>query len=386
MWLLLVAFAVGMAVSRWFVPYSVALLAVGIALGFTGWLSSLTLTSETILLVFLPALLFQASINLDLRELRAATASIVLLAVVGVGVSIAIIGGLFAAVTGVPAIVAVVLACMVSATDPVAVLATFHKLGVPKRLEMIVEGESLFNDGTALVAFQIALGTLASAGTSIPATAIQFLLTVFGGLALGAAAGYVTSWLLAFTDDHLFEIGFSTVLAYGVYLLARLAEVSPVIAVVTAGLVLANYGPRAGLSARAHTAMGDIWEYLAFVANSLLFLLIGQQVHQTHFGSYLPQAGAAIGLVLLSRAIIVYGLAPLISRIERHLPASWRHVAFWGGLRGALTVAMVLSLPPDFPRRDMLVSVTFAVVLFTIVVQGTSIDQLVKRLNVRQTA
>ena len=384
MGLLLVAFVVGLLVRRLFVPYTVALLAVGIGLGFTDLLSQLRLTSETLLIVFLPALLFQAAINLDLAELRAAVLPIVLLAVVGVGLSIALIAGLFAAVLGVATITAVVLAAMLSATDPVAVLSVFKRLGVPKRLEMVIEGESLFNDGTALVAFQIAEQASRSGGVSIAAGLGQFCVTVVGGLLLGGAAGWLLSHVLKLTSDHLFEMGLSTILAYGTYLAGTAAHVSPVIAVVTAGIVLGNYGRKVGLSERARIVVVDIWEYLAFVANSVIFLLIGQQVHAIDYGAFLLPSVAAVVLVLISRAMVVYGLAPVVSKVQRHVPFSWRHVAFWGGLRGALAVAMALSLPPDFPQRDMLLAAVFSVVLFTVLVQGLSLEHLVRRLHLRE--
>lgn len=384
MGLLLVAFVVGLLVRRLFVPYTVALLAVGIGLGFTGLLSQLQLTSQTILIVFLPALLFQAAINLDLAELRAAVLPIVLLAVVGVGLSIALIAGLFAAALGVATITAVVLAAMLSATDPVAVLSVFKRLGVPKRLEMVIEGESLFNDGTALVAFQIAEQASQSGGVSIAAGLGQFCLTVVGGLLLGGATGWVFSRVLALTSDHLFEMGLSTILAYGTYLAGTALNVSPVIAVVTAGIVLGNYGRKVGLSARARIVVVDIWEYLAFVANSVIFLLIGQQVHDIDYGAFLLPSVAAVVLVLISRAVVVYGLAPVVSKVQRHVPFSWRHVAFWGGLRGALAIAMALSLPREFPQRDMLLAAVFSVVLFTVLVQGLSLEHLVRRLHLRE--
>jgi CPA1 family monovalent cation:H+ antiporter len=383
--LLLVAFMVGLVVRRLFVPYTVALVVVGIALGFTNLLPGVTLTSQTILFVLLPALLFEAAINLDLKQLRDAWLPIVLLAVVGVGLSMAIIAGLFAQALGVAAIVAVVLATILSATDPVAVLATFRKLGVPRRLEMVIEGESLFNDGTALVAFQIAVGSALTGQASIAAGLAQFCLTVVGGLLLGAAAGLAFSHLLALTSDHLFEMGLSTVLAYGSYLVGQALHVSPVIAVVTAGIVLGNYGRQVGLSERARTVVIDIWEYLAFIANSVVFLLIGQQVHALDYRAYLAPSLAAVALVLVSRAVVVYGLAPVVSRLERHVPMSWRHVAFWGGLRGALAIAMVLSLPRDFPQHDMLLAATFSVVLFTILVQGLSMEHLVRVLKIRDS-
>jgi CPA1 family monovalent cation:H+ antiporter len=382
--LLLVAFVVGLLVRRLVVPYTVALLIVGIALGFTNLLSGVALTSQSILFIFLPTLLFQGAINLDLKELREAVVPIALLAVVGVGLSIVIIAGLFAWALGTATIVAVVLAAILSATDPVAVLAVFKRLGVPKRLEMVVEGESLFNDGTGLVAFQIAVAAAETGSTNVAVGIGQFCLTVLGGMALGGVVGFVFSHLFALAHDHLFEMGLSTILAYGTYLLGDAIHVSPVIAVVIAGIVVGNYGRNVGLSERARTVVIDIWEYLAFIANSLIFLLIGQQIRAINYQAHWLPSVAAVVLVLVSRMVVVYGLAPVISKLERHLPMSWRHVAFWGGLRGALGIAMVLSLPLEFPQRDMLVSATISVVIFTILVQGISMEHLVRRLKLRE--
>jgi len=272
-----------------------------------------------------------------------------------------------------------------SATDPVAVLAIFRRLGVPKRLEMVLEGESLFNDGTALVAFQIALGAVATSRIDVVNALSQFVLTVVGGLLLGAAAGFVFSHLLALTDDHLFEMGFSTILAYGAYLAGDALHVSPVIAVVTAGIVVGNYGRDVGLSERARVVVLDVWEYLAFIGNSVLFLLMGQQLQKVDYVRQLVPSAIVVGLVLLSRAVVVYGLTPILSRVQRPVPWAWRHLTFWGGLRGALSIAMVLSLPAGFPYRETVVAASFSTVLFTILVQGISMEHVVRWLGVRET-
>ncbi|HEX6511432.1 MAG TPA: sodium:proton antiporter [Chloroflexota bacterium] len=382
--LLLLAFLVGLLVRRLFVPYTVALLVVGIPVGLTGLFDGLSLTSDTILLLFLPALLFQGAFNLDLKQLREAVLPIATLAVVGVALSMAMIAGPLAAVFGLAGIVAVSLAAMLSATDPVAVMGVFKQMRLPARLEMVIEGESLFNDGTALVAFQIAAQS-ASRGQqpNVGSGLLQFVIVVAGGFLLGSVAGFAFSHLLALTTDHLFEMGFSTVLAYGTYLLANLLRVSPVIAVVTAGIVLGNYGREVGLSERARVVVADVWDYLAFIANSMIFVLIGQQVHHINYRAYIVPSLAAVGLALISRAAVVYGLAPLIARLERRdVPLRWRHVLFWGGLRGALAIAMALSLPADFPQHDMILAATFSVVVFTVIVQGVSMEHLLRWLHV----
>ncbi|HUZ78007.1 MAG TPA: cation:proton antiporter, partial [Chloroflexota bacterium] len=178
------------------------------------------------------------------------------------------------------------------------------------------------------------------------------------------------------------EMGLSTVAAYGAYLVGDLLHVSPVIAVLAAGIVVGSYGHRIGMSHRAQTLIVDLWDYLAFLVNSFVFLLMGVAVHQANFPAYLVPALIAIGLVLASRGIIVYGLTPLVSRPPLELPARWRHVIFWGGLRGAVAVAMALSLPPALPWRDLLLTATFGVVVFTIFVQGLTTKPLIKRLHI----
>ncbi len=383
LWLLSAALFVAVVVRYLNLPYTVALVIAGLGLGLTGLLPNVTLTSESISHIFLPALLFQAAISLRLDLLRQMAIPILVLAIVGVAISVFFIGGIFSAALGFALPVAIVFAAMVSATDPVAVLATFKKLGVPAQLEMIVEGESLFNDGTALVVFQISLLVAQDRTVTVQTVAGSLLLTLVGGAVLGGLAGLIFSHLLRLSNDHLVETGLSTILAYSVYLGGEAAHVSPVIAIVVAGIVLANHGRDIGMSPRAQVVLGDIWEYVAFLMNSLLFLLVGMQMHLGFFATYWRAILLSISLVLLSRAAVIYGLSPLMSLVGPKLPASWQHLTFWGGLRGAMTVAMVLSLPAGLPQREMLVACTFSVVLFTILAQGLTIDWIVERLGVR---
>ncbi|MGH2363597.1 MAG: cation:proton antiporter [Chloroflexota bacterium] len=382
LWLLLAAVAVALVAHRLGIPDGVVLLALGVALGFLP-VQVPAVSSQTILLVFLPALLFQAAIRFHVPTLRDALAPIALLAVAGVGLSIAIIAIAFSLALHLARPTAVVLAAILSATDPVAVLAIFGRLNVPRRLAMIVEGESVFNDGTALVAFNIALAAATQGGATNPLRGVgEFVLVVLGGVVVGAALGVVISHAMALTSDHLIEMGLSTVAAYGAYLLGQLLHVSPVIAVLSAGIVVGSYGHRIGMSRRAQTLVVDLWDYLAFLVNSFVFLLMGLAVHQANFPVYFVPAVIAIGLVLASRGIIVYGLTPLVSRPPLELPPRWRHVIFWGGLRGAVAVAMALSLPPTLPGRNLLLTATFGVVVFTIFVQGLTMQPLIKRLHI----
>ena len=247
--LLLIASAVAMATKWVRVPYTLALVIVGLLISPLHFLPDIHISPELILLIFLPALLFEAALNLRLDQLRINAIPILTLAVFGVCVSTAVVGLIVHAIVGVPWPSAFLFGAMISATDPVSVLALFKSYGLPKQLASLIESESLFNDGTAVVVFHIVLGFVV--GTATPSTGRlvwsslqEFALVVLGGAAVGAAVGVVGSTLTSYFDDHLLEITLTTIAAYGSYLTAEWFKVSPVIAVLVAGLVIGNYGRR----------------------------------------------------------------------------------------------------------------------------------------------
>lgn len=377
--LLMVTAAVAMVVKWVKLPYSISLVIVGLVIGVFHLLPIVEMTPELILLVFLPALLFEASWNIDIRELKANWLAILVLAVPGVIVSMACVAYFMHLVIGMPLKVAFLFGAMVSATDPISVLALFRKLGMNRRLTMILEGESLFNDGTAVVLFKLVLGLLiAETQFSFTESAGSFLLTVLGGSFIGCALGYAASRITAFFDDHLLEITLTTILAYGAYLVAEQLRVSPVISVVAAGIVMGNYGSRASMSATTRLAVNSFWEYAAFLVNSLVFLLIGLQVKYDLLQKYSLSIGVAVGAILLSRALVVYGLTPFFSKKNAPIPWSWRNLLFWGALRGSLSMALALSLPNTIAYREELLITTFGVVLFTLLLPGLTIEAFVK--------
>jgi CPA1 family monovalent cation:H+ antiporter len=338
------------------------------------------LTPELILAIFMPPLLFEAAFHLDLDELRHNLVPIVTLAVPGVLITTLIIGGITALGMGLPLTVAMVFGALLSATDPVSVVAFFRQLGAPRQLADIVEGESLFNDGTAVVVFRIALAIAVSGQFNVVNSLTNFLWLAVGGLAVGGLLGWLVSKFIERVDDYLIETTLTTILAYGAYLVAERMHVSGVLAVVAAGLVNGNIGP-AGMSPTTRIVIFNFWEYVAFVANSLVFLLIGLDINVQRIAANWSAIVWTIVAVLVSRAVVVYVLAWIVHRIDRSAPMPYRHVLFWGGLRGAVSLALVLSLSADFPQRDLLAVMAFGVVLFTLLAQGTTMQLLLKRLG-----
>lgn len=384
--LLLIASGVAMA-TKWIrVPYTLALVIIGLVISPMHFLPVVHISPELILLIFLPALLFEAAWNLKLEHLRENLLPILALAIVGVTIAVGIIGSVLHFGIGMPWTPALLFGAMISATDPVSVLALFKKLGAPKRLTTIIEGESLFNDGTAVVVFRIILGivigtTAGTTGELALHSLREFSLVVFGGLAVGAIIGIIASVLTSYFDDHLLEITLTTIVAYGSFLLAESMHVSPVIAVLIAGLILGNFGRQRGMSPTTQVAVNSFWEYAAFVVNSLVFLLIGLEVQLPTLLDNKWAIAWAVLAMLVGRLVSVYGLMPLTNRFSEHIPFRWQHVLLWGGLRGSLSIALVLSLPSNLPGRAELVVLIFGTVIFSLLVQGLTISPLIKWLG-----
>ena len=379
-------------------PYTVALVAFGIVAGVVAQPLRVDITPQLVLVVLLPALIFEATYRTDFAKLRPSLAGVALLAGPGVFVSAALIAGALHFGGGLPWPEALVVGAMLSATDPAAVIATFKRLRSPKRLATLVEAESVFNDGTGIVLFVIAVGFV-SRPVGLAEAGLTFVSVVILSAVLGAAAGYAISRILPNVGDHLIEVSLSVVLAYGTYLVADGLHQSGVIATAVAGIVLGTYGRRNGLSPKTEEALDTVWEFVAFLATAFIFLVVGFSIAAHSLVDVAVPIAWAVAAALVGRAVIVYGFlggwrlvrrarhaglpAPAAPgeavRNETDLPLGWLHVIFWSGLRGAVSTALALSLPLDFPNRAQLQGITFGVVLFTLVVQATTAELVLAR-------
>jgi Na+:H+ antiporter len=383
-WMLIAASVIAVVANRLHIPYTVALVIGGLALGFfhiplvqdvirrePSWL-----TPNVSLVIFLPPLLFEGSLKMQLRHLRENLLPILLFANAGVLAATVVTGLAVHWVVGFPIVVGLVFGAIISATDPISVLALFKDMAVSRRLAILVEGESLLNDGTAAVLYGI-LVVAATTGTLKIGTGIrEFFVQVLGGAAVGLALGYLISKLTARIDEPEIEITLTTILAYGSFLVAQSLHVSGVIATVVAGLMIGNFAVPEGMKPQSRVSLWSFWEYASFVMNSIVFLVIGLQVHLTDLLQSWRLVLLAAGVVLFGRALSVYGLAPLSNLFTERIPYRWQHIMTWGGIRGALSLALALSLDPSIPDRSQVLVASFGVVAFSIVVQGLTLKPL----------
>jgi CPA1 family monovalent cation:H+ antiporter len=372
---------VAIGVRRMHIPYMVALVIAGLILTLQSPIK-LELTPELILALFVPPLIFEAAFHLNYSELQRNLTSILTLAVPGVILTTLIIAGILAISGQLSIQMALVFGALIAATDPLAVVAIFRKLGVPGRLSVLVEGESLLNDGTAIVVFKLMLVIALTGKFDLAGSLAKFVQVSAGGIIIGLLLGWMISRLIARIDDYLIEITLTTVLAYGTYLLAEQLQVSGVLAVVAAGLINGNLGSQ-GMSPTTRIVLSNFWEYVAFLVNSIVFLLIGMQVNLPILISTWQPVLWAILAVLVARGIVVYGLGWLVNRLVEPIPLNWQHVLSWGGLRGAISLALALNLPASMGgERETLLVMAFGVVLFTLLVQSTSMSSLIRWLHI----
>jgi len=386
--LLVVAAVVAVVARKLAIPYSIALVIAGLLLGLSGTLHPPVLTRELLFAVFLPGLIFEAAVELDADEFWRNRFTILSLALPGVVLATPIVAaGLVFSLA--PADIAIswgaafVFATLIAATDPIAVVSLVRALGAPTRLGVLIESESLLNDGTAAVAFMTTVAFVLGSHPSLFEAAVRFVYAIAAAIGLGVAVGLATRRLVAWLDDARVIITITAVTAYGSFIAAESIGASGVIAVVTAGLLVGDEPSRRAMAPAARQALHTFWDYVAFALNSIVFLLIGFQAGiGSLLRSWLPILVAFV-VVTVARIIATYAVVAVGPRSER-LPKTWTAVLAWSGLRGSLAMVLALSLPPEMPQRDLVVVMTVGVVVLSILVQGLTAGPLLRRLRVTE--
>ena len=394
--LLLASALISLAATRIRLPYTVVLVLFGlfVRVAFSEWegfaFLETEIPTEVVFFIFLPTLLFESSFNLDSKLLFRNIVPVLTLAIPAFLISTAIVGYLGSWALGLPLATALLFGALISATDPVAVVALFKELGAPKRLMVLVEGESLFNDATAIVLFNVLLGIAAgTAAASVGGAVSSFLVVFSGGIVVGAVLAVCFALILgSIRDNELVEITLTTIVAYMSFIIAEhYLHVSGVMATATAGIILGGWG-RTKISPSVSHFMHSFWEYLAFVANSLIFVLVGLALSPVLIFQFLVAMLLAIPIVYFARAVGIALMVPIVNRTRMIEPIDGRYqlVMFWGGLRGALALALALSLPQDFAARDLILVAAMGVVMATLLVNALTIGSLLRLLGLDRLA
>jgi CPA1 family monovalent cation:H+ antiporter len=384
--ILVIACVVAIVSRRLRLPYSVGLVAAGIGLALLGHSLRIELTPKLIYTVLLPPLIFEAALQLKWRPFSHNLALTLTLAFPGVVLAGAIVAVGMHLWVGWSWIGAALFGALIAATDPVSVIAAFKEMRVETRLRLIVESESLLNDGAAAVVFALLVGIAGGAGLHAGAVIVSLLWMACGGVAVGAAAAGAVLLLAGRTDDHLVEITLTTIAAYGSFLTADHFGMSGVLAALAAGLVVGNVGWRGSISSPGRGHLVAFWEYAAFLANSVVFVLIGAYEARQGSRIFTVAAGIAIGLVLVGRMATVYPLSLLFVRSKLRIDARYQVVLVWGGLRGALALALALAVPDNVPEKSAIIVCAFAVVAFSIFAQGITMPWLIHALHLTRTS
>jgi len=384
-----VATAIAIVVRRLAIPYTVALVVAGLGLGSLRLVSPPHLTRELLFTLFLPGLLFEAAFHLDRDALRRTWRGVTLLSVPGVALSITITAAItlagFAVLgssAGLGWSAAIVFGALVAATDPVAVTALFREIHAPARLTTLVEAESLFNDGTSIVFLGLVLAAVAGGEWSVGAAIPGFALIAGGGLLIGAVVGWAVTRVIHQVDDPMIELALTTIAAFGSFALADGLGLSGVLATVVAGIICASHGRDTAMSPASRAAAEIFWEYMGFALNSIVFLLIGLEVQVSQLAGAWREIVIGFAAMTIARVVMVVLLALVLRPGAERLPRAWSAVLMWGGLRGALSMVLALSLPLTLPHRDALVAMTVGAVVGSLLVQGLTMPVLVRALDI----
>ncbi|AFY73965.1 NhaP-type Na+(K+)/H+ antiporter [Synechococcus sp. PCC 7502] len=383
--LLLVATGVALLSRRLRVPYVTGLVLAGLPI--TELLSRrIGLDPALVLNLFLPILIFEAGINTDVSRLRSTFKPIALLAGPGALVSSGIIAVLLKFGLGLEWIPALFVGVILANTDTVSMIAVFKEIPVPARLSSIVEGETLFNDAAALVAFNLIFQVYATGSLTVIEGIQQLLFIAIGGGIVGGVLGYLCIPIFTRLDDPLGSLLLTVALALGTFQVGQMLGVSGAVAVVIAALIFGNLGLSANTSASTKITLSSFWEYASFTVNTFIFLLIGLEINLVTLWMTLPAILFAVLAFQIGRIVTVYPLLTGVRWIDRAIPLRWQHLMFFGNIKGSLSMALALSLPTTLPGRDILIAIVFGCVLVSLIGQGLSLPWLVKRLNLSQVS
>ena len=375
--LLALAAAVSIIAELLRFPYTIALVITGLVVGNLHLIPPVRVTPEVLLTFFIPPLLFEGGLRLPPAHVRAYGWLIGLLAVPGTVIAALAIGGAAGAVIDLPLRSVLLLGAIASAIDPVSVIALIRETGLDARVGAILEGEAVLNDGVAIVLFTVIAGGLAG---GLAAAAGQFLWLLGGGLVVGAIVAAAVSYALRRTYQASVEALGSLIAALASFVAADSLGVSGVVAVVAAGVVFGSSG-LGYLTDAGRDTVGRLWDVIAFLANSVLFLLIGLVVPGALLIRHAALIAAVIVTALAVRAATVYGFSAAGRILSRPIPGPWRALLTWSGLRGGVAIALVLGLPARLPGHDPVVAATFGLVVFTLLAQGLSVRLLARRVG-----
>jgi monovalent cation:H+ antiporter, CPA1 family len=377
--LLFIACLVAIVTRRVGFPYSIGLVLAGVGLSLAGYRSRLELTPGLIFTFFLPPLIFEAALHLKWEQFRREAPLVLNLAFVGTFLSATFVAAGMHWLVGWGWQAAFLFGSLIAATDPVSVIAMMKEQKAEQRLRFVMEAESLLNDGAAAVLFALCVGAISGAASTPSGIGISLVLTVLGGVLCGLVVAGALLSIAWRSDDHLVELTLTVLAAYGSFAIAEELKVSGVLATLSAGMLIGNWGPRRSLTERGGDAIIGFWDFAAFLANSIIFLLIGGREANQSFSAYVVPAIFAIVFALAGRAITIYPLSMLYARTALAISGVMRHLLFWGGLRGALALALALAAPTELPEHDALIGAAFAVVAFSIFVQGLTVPSLLRR-------
>ncbi len=384
--ILLIGAVVAIIARRFKVPYTVGLVVAGIVLAILPLGLHIELSKELLFKVLLPPLIFEAALYIHWRELKRDLLPVVTFATVGVLLSAGITAAFMHFIVGWEWTMAALFGVLIAATDPVSVIATFKEAKVEGRLRLLVEAESLFNDSTAAVAFAIALTFATGQTMTLGNAALAMILSVAGGVASGLIVGYVCLWIAGRTTDHLVELALTTVAAFGSFWIAEQfsysgVHFSGVLASMTAGLLVGNTTELGFVTEKGDESIEDFWEFIAFVVNSIIFIILGINEAAQDFANAALAIGVAIVAVIIARAVAIYPISALYSKSRWKIDSEHQHIMFWGGLRGALALALALGIPDSVPYRSEILTVTFGVVAFSVFAQGLTMTPLLRYMG-----